>query len=177
MDLSMEKGEHIPGIDLLAAYFPQTQSEFDVSGRAGGATESSQSFPPFPALEVGFFLLFLPCLWSPWSVTAPAPTEGDEPSPQGPCSHSDLNEVPRESLPLTASCKYSPSHCVHGIQVGKDLEGHGARGRRRGCAAAIPCSLTDPSSQLLLLSSCFRVQAPRLAVVWGVHGVASCRDC
>lgn len=114
-----------------------------MSGRARGATESSQSFPSFPALEVGFFPVFLHCaLWSPWSVTAPVPTEGDEPSPQGPCNHSDLNEVPQESVPLTASCKYSRSRCVRGIQVGEDLEGHGAQRRRRGCAAAIPCSLS-----------------------------------
>lgn len=140
MDLGMEKGECIPGKDLLAACFLQPQSEMCQGGQ--GEQQRVPSLPSFPALEVGFFLLFLRCLWSPWLVTAPAPMEGDEPSPQGPYNHSDLNKVPWESFALAASCKYGPGCCVHGIQVGRDLEGHRAHGWCRGCAAAIPCSLT-----------------------------------
>lgn len=89
------------------------------------------SFPSLPALEVGFSLLFLCCaLWSPWSGR-----EGDEPSPPGPCSHSDPQEVPQESVPLAAPCKSSWGSSVHGIQVGKDLAGQGAHG-----CAVILCS-------------------------------------
>lgn len=133
MGLGMEKGEFTPGKDL-AACFPQTWSEVCQGGQG---RDRVPSFPSLASTGGGIFLLFLCCaVWSPWSGR-----EGDEPSPPGPCSHSDLQEVPQESVPLTAPCKSCWGCSVRGIQVGKDLAGHGSH----GCAVILCCELTPAS--------------------------------
>lgn len=113
-----------------------------------------------PSQHWDFFLLF-PCsaLWRLWSGR-----EGDGRSPQGPCNHSDLEEVPQEFVPLAAPCKSSWSCSVRGIQLGKDLEGDGARWQL--CHDPVLLELT-PASNSCSSPAVFEFRLPG----WQLFGV------
>lgn len=125
--------------------------------RKGRGSTTGPSFPSLPALEVAFSLFNTLC-----SVT-----EGDDPSPQGPCRRFHRNPLNSQLPPSAAGALLSMEFTLERTWKVPEPDGAVAVPQRSRALRLTPAS-----------NSCSSAAALGLRLPgWGVHGIASCRDC